>query len=128
MSTVDPANQVQRLRIVDFCHRFGLDLDPVPIGGTAANPYAFNGVSGLRPLFNERGGHDIRQQDIIVCSDLDRICLHPGDIAELRRLRCRLLVAGIGDEVDLASPLLAGVSAGHVLARRREGANRHFWH
>ena len=84
-------------------------------------------ISGLQPLFDARGGRDIAVGDLIVVSDLDRICLTFFDISELRRRRCRLFVAGLGDEVDLASPLLAGVSGGHVLARRRDGANRNFW-
>ena len=43
---LDPDNEVQVLRIRDYCNWQNMILDPIPIGGTAAEPYAFNGVSG----------------------------------------------------------------------------------
>ena len=82
-----------------------------------------NRVSALTPLA-ARGGPHIPRNSAIVIADLDRLATTPLETAWLRNRGVRVLVCGLGGEINLASPAVTAALAGHRLVRGIMGAAR----
>eukprot|EP01044_Picomonas_judraskeda_P016970 COSAG03_NODE_3107_length_2213_cov_1.312677_3_plen_65_part_00 len=61
----------------------------------------------------------------MVIADLDRLATTPAETTWLRNRGVRVLVCSLGSEINLASPAVIAVLAGHRLVRGIMGAVLH---